>query len=1481
MTAPTKTLLAPPSGITYPDPGILRPRSDITHTGSVGNVDLRFQWDTDSGFGGSVSEIVHIDLGVPTSGTYTLTVFSQTTAAIQWDDNAAAVKAALELLSRVHVVTVTGTGTTADPFVITHTDPINSDRNISDMTGTDSLDSTLIVTVNTQGSQGPPIGPIILNNSGNSFEQAPASDLGLPGPWYWRVAVVDRDDGAGTWSAAQIINYKDPIDYNRYLYHLANIGIGFHDTDEPAGGWGTGGTEGPDGDIRDDFNRYLSHLANVGVGFDPIDTPAAGWGPNSPQTDAPDGFSLDFDRYLYHLGNVDTTQPCPFMFSLSAAQVKVGNSVTVFGQGLVSADDPTDDWDAKVRLYESPDFAAAFVNLTVVTWGSGNLEDSITATVPAGATTGFIAIVHATTPSCAGSNFIKLIVEAKAPDREAGWWAHVANLRNSAEVIKPLPNVAGQSIEYVLIDQGVGNGKLVLQSDHPDLDTIVDPTVVPPISSLVKIFENDRYAYSFFADRRSKPYSEDGAEKVSVSGEGLESCLGWGSLLPYDHPLNPTLFPSWIWGSSDNLIVNGLFDKFDTDNVIENPSGEDGNDDEGNAVGWSSRAGATVIGVFDPVEAFIGDWYIKVDPVADKVHRGLAQTFSCEPSSVYKFNARIKENTAVGARFTMGVTGEDKGAINTGFYANLFAFDGNWECELDNVPRIASGNGCPGGSSDGTWQSFDIEIKTGPDQTSITVFLQSDHHSVCGGPGNIEFWMGELLVTGFGLNLDPWIAHERPQHASNSFVLNTVDLISGHNTVTINGLSKFAGIRQAIDVISGGRYTATIQAFTNDASVPVNETWILRIKNEDTDVQIAQDSKVPTGSGTVDKWQVSFDVPADTERIRFIFAYAGPNNPDPMFASIAIVFPGNPAATPGEIINQVLDVMNARSTGGGPGTLAFLGRSFTDILDSDGVAWTGNIALELKPSDTALQMVQRIQAAGFEWEVQPVNYRAGGDTGIELSVYNDLGKGINFDGIQDAPVIFPSVASMSGNIRKGTQQKNFIYVEGSEGIWSSQDSGDTILIALERREEWITNSRARDTLTTSGIALTRLEDHVNKAFAFQLNMSQNPDIRPNLDFLNGDVLRVLLPDDVPDDFFRIKGITGTLTGEGTDMRHSLDFTRLELEEIGARDRAIKRMLELLGPENITPGSGLVSDLPASGGVSSGGGVGVLGGGGGSTAVPTHSHPLETEITGRAVTGDLTGSVPGPLTVQALRGRSVAADEPADRGVLTWDEASQRWIPQPRLFWRPGSEGEYDDLFDSDSSADWTAVDPTGTSVWNIRHEARLGSDNRGLHVVADGQAASDYAAFLKPLTGIAIGDFIQAHIEGFGSSGTGEKTSIGLVLTDGVVAGSNIAGLGLIMDASLIGPAYRQMDGTLTAIIDGTLTYGIGAYGGVHVRVTYQAANTFRVEISLNGEDWTDLFGGDISQTMTPTHGGFVATADAGAQETIGLFRYFHSDVTS
>lgn len=71
-----------------------------------------------------------------TSGDYTLSYGGQTTAAIEWDDAAAAVETAFELLSTITAVTVTGTGTEQDPFSILFVTPGSS---LTTVTGASSL----------------------------------------------------------------------------------------------------------------------------------------------------------------------------------------------------------------------------------------------------------------------------------------------------------------------------------------------------------------------------------------------------------------------------------------------------------------------------------------------------------------------------------------------------------------------------------------------------------------------------------------------------------------------------------------------------------------------------------------------------------------------------------------------------------------------------------------------------------------------------------------------------------------------------------------------------------------------------------------------------------------------------------------------------------------------------------------------------------------------------------------------------------------------------------------------------------------------------------------------------------------------------------------------------------------------------------------------------------------------------------------------
>ena len=71
-----------------------------------------------------------------TGGTFTLTFSGQTTAAIAYNATATTVESALEALSNITAVTVTGSGTSGDPWVVTFVDP--GSQNVAEMTADDT-----------------------------------------------------------------------------------------------------------------------------------------------------------------------------------------------------------------------------------------------------------------------------------------------------------------------------------------------------------------------------------------------------------------------------------------------------------------------------------------------------------------------------------------------------------------------------------------------------------------------------------------------------------------------------------------------------------------------------------------------------------------------------------------------------------------------------------------------------------------------------------------------------------------------------------------------------------------------------------------------------------------------------------------------------------------------------------------------------------------------------------------------------------------------------------------------------------------------------------------------------------------------------------------------------------------------------------------------------------------------------------------------
>jgi hypothetical protein len=269
------------------------------------------------------------------------------TVTVEWPPAAGVDLPANMLRPEAHVVWTGGTG----PFDVLHEwDTVNT------------FDSGDLIQDSNTGASSPDTG-------------VPPSDMpGVSTSWWYRVTVTDTDDSTSTTTSAVAFDFVDPvdfwrflylyanvgvgfdpidtptagwdpesigtpdagdgyaIDFWRFLYLYANVGVGFDPTDTPAGGWDQGGGGDAGDGYTEDFWRFLYLLGNVGVGFDPTDTPAGGWGPGA--GDAGDGYTEDFARFLYLQALVDTTTPTPHIWYLFPTFGREGWEFRIVGYGF-------------------------------------------------------------------------------------------------------------------------------------------------------------------------------------------------------------------------------------------------------------------------------------------------------------------------------------------------------------------------------------------------------------------------------------------------------------------------------------------------------------------------------------------------------------------------------------------------------------------------------------------------------------------------------------------------------------------------------------------------------------------------------------------------------------------------------------------------------------------------------------------------------------------------------------------------------------------------------------------------------------------------------------------------------------------------------------------------------------------------------------------------------------------------------------------
>ncbi len=539
-----------------------------------------------------------------------------------------------------------------------------------------------------------------------------------------------------------------------------------------------------------------------------------------------------------------------------------------------------------------------------------------------------------------------------------GWTAEVWNLPHNDPhevIISQLPAL---TVDCDLEFNGVGAFDMALPVGYERLDEIVQPD--SDVQALVVLYWDTTRIGGFFPEEAVLAYSEEAGATVQVSGPGAAIMAKWPIVYNYDYPADPTLQPDHLYGGdSAGSFENGTFDE-NTDGFGGNGGGE------GNSINpWKATSGDPQLSTplsspsISTDEADAGTHSIKIDP--DQRHSGGQVKFEdLVPGGRYVINGKLKEPTASGLRYTAAIE-HSSGTIHhtEGFRWNGYAF-----AELGNVARNSAKNGEPGGSADGTFQTFLLDVTLPSEQTEAKLVVAFDDHIPSPQAGLVAYLDG-WSITGPGIGLQPWFDRDGNLDA---FILDDARQQGGTHSMKLAfpaGIGASAASQEVEGLIVGVQYT-----FHAYASHDGGAEHILRLRVDEGALITTESLSIPTGSGFTSVTAITFV--ATTEEITLSLEN-GEASASPNFWIDTVTFAaGLPPGTVGRFFQDLMDDATVDHAADPRGTvLEFVDyESFTAVLDTDGLAWD-DLALSMKftRGNTYLQALSQVVALGYEWEL--------------------------------------------------------------------------------------------------------------------------------------------------------------------------------------------------------------------------------------------------------------------------------------------------------------------------------------------------------------------------------------------------------------------------------------------------------------------------------------------------------------------------------
>lgn len=273
-------------------------------------------------------------------------------------------------------------------------------------------------------------------------------------------------------------------------------------------------------------------------------------------------------------------------------------------------------------------------------------------------------------------------------------------------------------------------------------------------------------------------------------------------------------------------------------------------------------------------------------------------------------------------------------------------------------------------------------------------------------------------------------------------------------------------------------------------------------------------------------------------------------------------------------------------------------------------------------------------------------------------------------------------------------------------------------------------------------------------------------------------------------------------------------------------------------------------------------------------------------TDRTVEGVTAGAITGSGLTQAtarLLGRTTASTGAIEEitvgaglslsaGSLTASGSSS--VPG-WMGWFVGTTDSTNYYWDGNDLAGFTSQNVSGTGTW--------AENGNAVQVLGTNQTADDASAQLIAQSFSTSDSWMVAVNTAFMHSDSGNSTTasrmLGVCFTDGTATTSNFVGGHIQIDNGASTPAEQMLlvgrHGTLTNVNSAAPWVSqlqMSAMGGwIFIKLTYQAANTFRLAFGPSPYQLSSFGESDISKTMTPTHVGlWISMQQAGT--ALGMF---------